>query len=80
MAVRKAAAKTDAAPKVELDEDNGARLVSVTRDSEGNSLEAPGFRLLVQEGASDADKAAAWNLSGDMPPEGLVVYVPKPQV
>jgi hypothetical protein len=80
MAVRKAAAKTDAAPKVELDEDNGARLVSVTRDSEGNSLDAPGFRLLVQEGASDADKAAAWNLGGDMPPEGLVVYVPKPQV
>jgi hypothetical protein len=52
----------------------------VSRDQEGNSLESPGFRLQVQEGASDADKAVAWNLNGEMPPEELIVYVPKPQV
>lgn len=80
MAVRKAAAKAAEAPKVELDEDNGARINSVSRDSDGNSLEAPGFRLLVQEGASDADKAAAWNLGGELPAEELIVYVAKPAV
>lgn len=80
MAVRKAAAKAAEAPKVELDEDNGARVCSVSRDYDGNCLEAPGFRLLLQEDASDEDKAAAWNLGGELPPEGLVVYVPKPQV
>lgn len=80
MAVRKAAAKAAPEPKVELDEDNGARINSVSRDVEGNSLEAPGFRLQVQEGASDADKAAAWNLGGEMPPEEIIVYAPKPAV
>ena len=78
MATRKAAAKAE--PKVEIDEDNGARINSVSRDSDGNLLEAPGFRLQVQEGASDADKAAAWNLGGELPPEEIIVYVPKPQV
>jgi len=80
MAVRKSAAKAAPAPKVEFDEDNGARLVSVNRDFEGNCTEVPGFRLLVQEGATDADKAAAWNLRGELPPEEIIVYIPKPQV
>lgn len=78
MAARKPAAKPE--PKPEFDEDSGVRVGSVSRDRDGNSLEAPGFRLLVQEGASDADKAAGWNLGGEMPPEGLIVYIAKPQV
>lgn len=80
MAPRKPAAKAEAEPKVELPEDDGSRINNVSRDQEGNSLESPGFRLQVQEGASDADKAVAWNLNGEMPPEELIVYVPKPQV
>jgi hypothetical protein len=81
MAVRKAAAKAEAAPeKSEIDEDSGVRVNIVSRDRDGNSLEAPGFRLLVQEGASDANKAAAWNLGGEMPSEDLIVYIAKPQV
>lgn len=80
MAVRKSAAKAAPAPRVELDEDSGARICSVSRDSDGNCLEEPGFRLLVQEGASDADKVAAWNLNGEMPSEDLIVYVAKPAV
>lgn len=79
MAAR-AARKPAEAPKVELDEDNGARICGVSRDADGNSLETPGFRLLLLEGASDADKAAAWNLNGELPPEDLIVYVPTPQV
>jgi hypothetical protein len=78
MAARKPAAKSE--PKVELPEDNGNRFVVVTRDGEGNCVDGPGFRLLVQEGASDEDKAAGWNLGGEMPPEEMIVYVPKPQV
>lgn len=80
MAPRKPAAKAEAAPKSEIDEDSGVRVNSVTRDSDGNSMEAPGFRLLVQEGASDADRAAAWSLNGELPPEEIIVYIPKPQV
>lgn len=80
MAPRKPAAKAEAAPKSEIDEDSGVRVNSVSRDSDGNSLEAPGFRLLVQEGASDANKAAGWNLGGEMPPEDLIVYIEKPDV
>ena len=68
------------APKVELDEDNGGRVAVVTRGPDGECLELAGFRLLVQEGASDADKAAAWNLGGELPPEEMIVYVPKPAV
>lgn len=80
MAVRKSAAKAAEAPKVELDEDSGARICCVSRDSEGNSLEAPGFRLLLLESASDAEKAAAWGLGGEMPPEEIIVYASKPAV
>jgi len=74
MAARKPAAKPE--PKDELP-DSGVRVNSVSRDRDGNVLEAPGYRLQVEEGASDADKAAAWNNGGEMPPEGLVVYFPK---
>jgi hypothetical protein len=80
MAPRKPAAKPEAAPKSEVDEDSGVRVNSVSRDRDGNILEATGFRLLVQEGASDADKAAGWNLGGEMPPEDLIVYIAKPDV
>jgi hypothetical protein len=81
MAARKPAAKPEAAPeKSEADEDSGVRVTIVSRDRDGNSLEAPGFRLLVQEGASDADKAAGWNNGGEMPSEDLIVYIEKPQL
>jgi hypothetical protein len=80
MAVRKTAAKSAPEPKVELPEDDGGRLNHVSRDEDGNSLENPGFRLQVQEGASDADKVAGWNLNGELPPEEIIVYIAKPQV
>lgn len=78
MAARKPAAKSE--PKVELPEDDGGRINNVSRDEHGNSLEKPGFRLQIQEGASDAEKATAWNLGGELPPEEIIAYIPKPQV
>ncbi len=74
----KTAPKEDPTP--EVSEADGSLVTSVSRNVDGSPAETAGFRLLVQEGASDADKAAAWNLGGELPPEELIVYVPKPAV
>lgn len=76
----KPAPKEDETPKFDAGEDSGVRINRVSRDEEGNSCEAPGFRLYIQEGASDEDRIAAWNLNGELPPEEVIAYIPKPQV
>jgi len=81
-AARKPAAKPAASPEPDAPEAPDTPVVQVqkvARQPDGSPTE-PAFRLLVQEGASDADKAAGWNNDGEMPPEDLIDYFPKPHV
>lgn len=83
-ATRKPAAKPAASPEPDVSPEvldaPAVQVQKVARLLDGTPTEPPSFRLLVQEGASDADKAAGWNLGGEMPPEDLIDYIPKPQV
>jgi hypothetical protein len=56
------------------------RVGAVPRDPDGSPRLRPGFKLQLTEGATDAEKAAAWNLGGELPPEGVIEYVPAPHV
>jgi hypothetical protein len=82
-AARKPAAKPAASPEPDVSSEAldapVVQVQKVARQPDGTPTE-PSFRLLVQEGASDADKAAGWNLDGEMPPEDLIDYIAKPHV
>lgn len=56
-----------------------AYLAAVGRNLDGTPNVPGEFRLLLHEGASDDDKRAAWgHPDGELPDEGLIVYVPNP--
>ncbi len=64
-----------AAGRHRVDDDSEVEYVGVvTRDVEGKPVQKDDFRLLLPEGASDADKAAAWNNNGELPPESRIRY------
>lgn len=59
----------------ELDLPEGEDAVTcVSRWANGKPRQSDGFVLLVRAGASDAEKAAAWNKGGEQPDEGRVRY------
>lgn len=53
---------------------------AVPRDPDGKPRLREGFRLQLAEGATDEDKAKAWNLGGELPPESVIDYVPAPHI
>lgn len=79
-------AKKDAkdAPVKPLDDRNAPTAIDVVgavpREPDGSPRLRPGFKLQLTEGATDAEKAAAWNLGGELPPEDVIEYVPRPHV
>lgn len=68
-------AASEARPLDDLDLPDGEDVVGqVSRNADGTPAQSDGFVMLMPEGASDADKAAAWNLGGEMPPEDRIRY------
>jgi hypothetical protein len=59
----------------ELDLPAGEDAVTcVSRWANGKPRQSDGFVLLIRSGASDVEKAAAWNKGGEQPDEGRVRY------
>lgn len=84
MAVRKSAAAKPEPVKVEVETtaveapEVPERTVFVRRNVDGSPNQTPGFVLVVEENASEAELAAAWNNGGELPPQGQVVeYYPR---
>lgn len=56
------------------------KVAFVPRHVDGRPALNEGFKVVVQEGATDEEKAAAWNAGGELPPEDVLEYVPRPFV
>lgn len=56
------------------------RVAVVSRYGNGEPRQSPGFRVVLHHDATDEDKAVAWNLNGELPPEDVIDYINPPQV
>lgn len=75
MAVSKATPKAKAeGPAVEAEAGDVELVGIVSRNPDGTPRQAPGFKVLLPEGASEAEQAAAWNAGGELPPPDRVQW------
>jgi hypothetical protein len=57
------------------------RVTVISRYADGEPAHRPGFRLVVNEGASEDELRAAWNHpDGELPPSDVIDYVRRPLV
>lgn len=76
MATTRATAKTKPEPAPVIEDQAGdVELVAiVSRNPDGSPRQAPGFKVLLPEGASDAEQAVAWNAGGELPPADRIQW------
>lgn len=76
MATARATSKTKAEPAPVVEDETGdVELVHiVSRNADGTPRQSPGFKVLLPEGASEAEQVAAWNAGGELPPPDRVQW------